>query len=51
MFKRTMATDPATGRISLVTADDTGDKPVQGPRGPRWAFKPRTVKLLFLNPA
>ena len=48
---RTMATDPATGRIFLVTADVSGDKPVQGPHGPRWAFKPGTVKLLFLDPA
>ncbi len=47
---RTMAVDPATGRVFLVTADVVGDKPVPGPHGARWAYKPGTTKLLFLDP-
>ena len=38
---RTMAVDPDTGRIFLVTADVSGDKPVPGPQGPRWSVQAR----------
>jgi DNA-binding beta-propeller fold protein YncE len=49
---RTMATDPRTGRVFLVTAEIDPVKPVtQGPQGPRYAWKPGSVKLLFLDRA
>lgn len=48
---RTMAVDPQSGRVFLVTADLASDTPKQGPHGPRWSYKPGTVKLLFLDPA
>ena len=48
---RTMAIDPKTGRIYLVTADMTLDEatPAAGSRH-RYNVKPGSVKLLFLDP-
>lgn len=43
---RTMAVDPATGKVFLITADIDPDKP----QTPRRAFKPGTVKMLILTP-
>lgn len=49
---RTLAVNPATGRVFLVTADIDPAKPVtQGSHGPRFAWKPGSVHLLFLDPA
>ena len=48
---RTMALDPGTGRVFLVTADiDPTKPPTATPRGTRYEFKPGTVKLLVLDP-
>jgi YVTN family beta-propeller protein len=44
---RTMAVDPATGRVFLVTADEAGT-PAPGQRP---TFKPGTTRLLVLTPA
>ena len=48
---RTMAVDPESGRIFLVTAELDGTQPP--PEGGRvhYKFKPGSVKLLFLDPA
>jgi len=48
---RTMAVDPASGRVYLATADvaDT-QPPAQNGVQPRLVFKPGSVKLLFLDP-
>jgi len=49
---RTMALDPQTGRIFLVTADVTKTEPPEKPgHGPHFIFAPGTVKLLILDPA
>ena len=48
---RTLALDPANGRVFLVTADVTGPlPPVHGGKVPKYAFRPGSVKLLFLDP-
>ncbi len=48
---RTMAVDPRTGRLFLVTADFTVNEaiPASDPRH-RYAVKPGSVKLLFFDP-
>jgi DNA-binding beta-propeller fold protein YncE len=47
---RTMAIDPGTGRIFLVTADVQGETPPSRPGGrPHLIFTPGTVTLLFLD--
>ena len=48
---RTMAVDPASGRVFLVTAELDGAQPP--PEGGRvhYKFKPGSVKLMFLDPA
>ena len=49
---RTMALDPKTGRIFLVTADVTKTEPSRKPgHGPEFIFAPNSVKLLVLTPA
>ncbi len=49
---RTMAIDPATGRVFLVTADvDPTRPPIRTARGLRPNWKPGSVKLLFLDPS
>lgn len=49
---RTMALDPATGRIFLVTADIAPGGPAQTDGKPaRLSFVPGSVKMLFLDPA
>ncbi|HUJ03005.1 MAG TPA: hypothetical protein VLW75_05165, partial [Rhizomicrobium sp.] len=49
---RTMALDPKTGRIFLVTADASKTEPSQKPgHGPELVFAPDSVKLLVLAPA
>ncbi|MDE1987120.1 MAG: hypothetical protein KGJ28_11315, partial [Alphaproteobacteria bacterium] len=47
----TMAEDPRTGRIYVVTADVVSTLPAHH-RGevPEYAFRPGTVKLLVLDP-
>lgn len=48
---RTLALDPASGRVFLVTADvDKVGPPRQPGYAPRYSFKPGTVKLLMLDP-
>ena len=48
---RTMALDPASGRIYLVTADITENKAVPATDyRHRFTIKPGTVRLLFLDP-
>lgn len=48
---RTMALDPDTGRIFLVTADVTKTEPSKEPgHGPHFVFAPGSVKLLVLSP-
>jgi len=47
---RTMAIDPKTGRIYLVTADMTINQNATDARH-RYSTKPGSVKLLFLDPA
>jgi DNA-binding beta-propeller fold protein YncE len=48
---RTLAVDPATGRIYLVTADISGTTPPTEPGAlPRFTFVPGTVKVLVFAP-
>jgi len=48
---RTMALDPKTGRIFLVTADVAKTEPSNEPgHGPHFVFAPDSVKLLVLEP-
>ena len=48
---RTMAIDPATGRIFLVTADvDRSTPPTKTAHGLRYHWRPGSVKLLVLQP-
>ncbi|HEV2561263.1 MAG TPA: hypothetical protein VGT78_03910 [Rhizomicrobium sp.] len=48
---RTMALDPKTGRIFLVTADVVKTEPPEKPgHGPHFVFAPGSVKLLVLDP-
>jgi len=48
---RTLALDPASGRLFSVTADIAGQDPPHVPgSAPRWRFKPGTVRVLFLDP-
>lgn len=48
---RTMAVDPATGRVFLVTATVAGEIPPRRPAGrARFAFVPGTVRLLVYAP-
>ena len=47
---RTMALDPKSGRLFLVTADMTMDKAAgQSDHGHRYHVKPGSVRLLFLD--
>jgi DNA-binding beta-propeller fold protein YncE len=48
---RTMAVDPVSGRVFLVTADITGPAGEKGALWPRWAFVPGTLKVLVFSPA
>jgi DNA-binding beta-propeller fold protein YncE len=48
---RTMAVDPKTGRIFLVTADFTVNDTVPVSDRGHYAIKPGSAKLLFLDPA
>jgi DNA-binding beta-propeller fold protein YncE len=49
---RTMAVDPATGRIFLVTGTVTKTTPPKTPTDhPHYVFAPGSVKLLIFNPA
>lgn len=49
---RTMALDPATGRIYLAAADILRSDPPSSPDGrPHVTYKPGSLKLLFLDPA
>ncbi len=48
---RTLAVDPATGRIFLVTATVLSVTPPAGPNDhPHYVFKPGTLKLLIFDP-
>ena len=48
---RTMAIDPKTGRIYLVTADMTLNPPATpADTRPHYSVKPGTVRLIFLDP-
>lgn len=48
---RTMALDPKTGRVFLVTANVNKKLPPETPGGkPHYIFKPDSVKLLVLEP-
>ncbi len=47
---RTMALDPKTGRVFLVTADVAGLRATEPGHGPKFMYKPGTVKLVFLDP-
>ncbi|WP_237479144.1 YncE family protein [Lichenibacterium dinghuense] len=48
---RTMAVDPATGRVFLVMADTVADEaPAKPGAAPSFDFKPGTVKLIALDP-
>lgn len=48
---RTMAVDPRSGRVFLVTADVASSGPPRLPgSSPSYAFVPGTVHLLFLDP-
>ncbi|HEY2033022.1 MAG TPA: YncE family protein [Rhizomicrobium sp.] len=48
---RTMALDPKTGRVFLVTADVDNTLPPETPGSkPHYTFKPDSVKLLVLEP-
>lgn len=49
---RTMAVDPESGRIFLVTADVTTSKPAEdGGKPTQFTFTPGSLKMLFLDPA
>jgi len=48
---RTMALDPETGRIFLVTATVASAEPAGDGKPTRFSFVPGSVKLLFLEPA
>ncbi len=48
---RTMAVDPESGRIFLVTADLDGTQPPPGGGRVHYRFAPGSLKLLFLDPA
>jgi DNA-binding beta-propeller fold protein YncE len=48
---RTMTLDPDTGRLYLVTADVAEVNPQAGKPWERYAVKPSTVQLLFLDPS
>jgi hypothetical protein len=49
---RTMAVDPANGRVFLVTADIDHVDPPKAPGGrPHAVYKPGTLKLYFYDPA
>ena len=49
---RTMAIDPRSGRIFLVTATVAGQRPAKAPGGtPEYDFAPGTVKLMVFDPA
>ncbi len=49
---RTMALDPKTGRIFLVTAELAQTQPPAAPgHGPHYAYVPGSTKLLILEPA
>ena len=48
---RTMAVDPASGRVFLVTAELQGTQPAPVGGRVHYAFKPGSVRLLFLDPA
>jgi hypothetical protein len=50
-FARTMALDPATGRIYLVTADLDEINPQAENLRQRYAIRRGTVQLLFLDPS
>ncbi len=50
-FARTMALDPETGRIYLVTADLTEVNPKAESLRQRYQIKRGTVQLLFLDPS
>jgi DNA-binding beta-propeller fold protein YncE len=48
---RTLAVDPATGRVFLVTAKILSATPATTPNGhPKYKFAPNSVKLLILDP-
>lgn len=48
---RTLAVDPASGRIFLVTAKVLASTPATTPTGhPKYKFAPNSVKLLILDP-
>lgn len=48
---RTLAVNPATGRVFLVTAKVTGSTPATTPNGhPKYIFAPNSVTLLILDP-
>ena len=49
---RTLAVDPASGRVFLAAADvDAARPPPQQPgRAPRYSFMPGSLKLLLLDP-
>jgi len=50
-FARTMTLDPSTGRLYLVTAEiDEVNPKAENPRQ-RYAIRPGTVQLLFLDPS
>ena len=48
---RTLAVDPSNGRVFLVTADLADAQPAPAGGRVHYAFKPGTVKLMFLDPA
>ena len=49
---RTMALDPDSGRIFVVTADVASAEPAQdGGKPTRFSFVPGSLKMLFLDPA
>ena len=50
-FARTMALDPDTGRVYLVTADVDEVNPKADKLRERYKIRPGTVQLLFLDPS
>ena len=48
---RTMAVDPVSGRVFLVTAEITGPAGSKDDSWPRWNFVPGTLKVMVFSPA
>jgi hypothetical protein len=48
---RTLAVDPVSGRVFMVTADITGPAGKPGDPWPLWNFVPGSLKVLVFSPA